>query len=279
MMDSTVNLGLTQTKPRRAVCITGASSGIGLQLAKDYLSQGWFVIACGRSQERLNALTQQSQLTPAQKVSVACLVFDIAEREQVQQAAKQLSELLTLQHYQLELVILNAGTCEYIDDAQHFDDVLFERVIHTNLIAMGYCIGAMLPLMPRGARLGLMSSSAMFVPFPRAEAYGASKAGVHYLSASLALDLAQHGIGVSVICPGFVATPLTDKNDFSMPMQVSVAQASKAILAGLSSGKREIHFPRRFTYLLKLLSFLPAPLWQKLMAPKPGCDSSKDVNL
>lgn len=255
----------------KTVLITGASSGIGLQLAQDYLALGWHVIACGRDRQRLDTLALTELL------GASIFIFDISLREQVQKAGQDLANLLIQKNYQLDLVILNAGSCEYIDDAKAFDDALFERVIHTNLIAMGYCLGAFLPLMPKGSRIGLMGSSAIYLPFPRAQAYGASKAGVQYLASSLAIDLTQFGIGVSLICPGFVATPLTAKNNFPMPMKVSVAVASRAIRSGLKRGKREIHFPRRFTYLLKLLSFLPAFLWQKLMAnnTKP----LKDPNL
>lgn len=255
------------------VLITGASSGIGLQLAQDYLALGWHVIACGRSQERLDALALN------ELVGATLLIFDISQRDQVQQAGHDLAELLAKTDCQLDLVVLNAGSCEYIDDAKAFDDVLFERVVHTNLIAMGYCLSAFLPLMPRGSRIGLMSSSAIYLPFPRAEAYGASKAGVQYLASSLSLDLAKNDIGVSLICPGFVATPLTAKNDFSMPMQVSVQTASKAIRNGLKGGKREIHFPRRFTYLLKLMSFLPAFVWQKMIANDTQAKPLKDKSL
>lgn len=258
--------------PSQTVLITGASSGIGLELAQDYLREGWQVIACGRDEHKLSALG-------ADVLSGAMLLaFDVGQRHEVHQAAAKVAEYLTKEQCQLNLAIFNAGNCEYIDAAKAFDDVLFERVIHTNLVAMGYCLGAFLPLMSKGARLGLMSSSAIYLPFPRAEAYGASKAGVQYLAASLALDLIHDEIGVSVICPGFVATPLTAKNDFAMPMQVDVKTASREIRLGLQRGQREIHFPKRFTYLLKLLSFLPAALWQRLMPPnktKPQKDVSQ----
>ncbi|MGL5393899.1 MAG: SDR family NAD(P)-dependent oxidoreductase [Shewanella sp.] len=247
------------TKKINTVLVTGASSGIGLQLAKDYLALGWHVIACGRDATKLDSLAQ------TELIGATCLSFDISDRVQVQQAATELGDMLSSSECQLDIVILNAGSCEYIDDAKHFDDQLFERVIHTNLIAMGYCLGAFLPLMPKGAQLALMSSSAIYLPFPRAEAYGASKAGVNYLAASLSLDLAQDNIGVSVICPGFVATPLTAKNDFAMPMQIDVHEASLAIRVGIERGDAEIHFPKRFTYLLKLMSFLPAFIWKKMI--------------
>lgn len=259
------------TKKINTVLVTGASSGIGLQLAKDYLALGWHVLACGRDATKLESLAQ------TELVGATCLNFDISDRVQVQQAVTELGDMLSSSQSQLDIVILNAGNCEYIDDAKQFDDQLFERVIHTNLIAMGYCLGAFLPLMPKGAQLALMSSSAIYLPFPRAEAYGASKAGVKYLAASLALDLARHHIGVSVICPGFVATPLTAKNDFAMPMQIDVREASLAIRIGIARGDAEIHFPKKFTYLLKLMSFLPAFVWQKMIQTDNQAKALKDT--
>ena len=82
-----------------------------------------------------------------------------------------------------------------------------------------------------------------WLPLPRAEAYGASKAALDYLADTLRLDLAGKGIGVTLIRPGFVQTPLTAKNDFPMPCLVTVEEASRAIMAGLVAGRHQIHFP------------------------------------
>lgn len=240
----------------KRVLITGASSGIGAQLAKDYLDDGWTVYGCGRSSARLMAIT-----------GIEPLVFDITVREGVQSAGRRLANLL--QKQSLDLIILNAGDCEYIDDPLAFDDKLFERVIRTNLIATGYCLNAFLPLLSPQGQLALMSSSAAYLPLPRAEAYGASKAGLNYLARTLAVSFGAKAdtayISVSLICPGFVATALTAKNDFPMPMCLSVEQASVYIQAGLAARQAEIHFPRRFTFALKLLALLPAGLWRYLV--------------
>ncbi|GGP59374.1 short-chain dehydrogenase [Shewanella algicola] len=247
---------MTTTKTP-AVLITGASSGIGLALAEHYLAQGIQVIACGRNREALQGIRGATPLD-----------FDITDSAQVQTTATDLKQLLFDNHWQLQQVILNAGSCEYIDDALHFDSALFARVINTNVVAMGYCLEHFLPLLSSGAQLGLMSSSATYLPFPRAEAYGASKAAISYLGRSLRVDLAEHDIGVSVICPGFVKTPLTDKNDFAMPMQITAQQAAVAIFKGMQRQRNEIHFPGKFTWLLKLASLLPESLLVSLLAKK-----------
>ncbi|EHK5439469.1 SDR family NAD(P)-dependent oxidoreductase [Aeromonas hydrophila] len=229
------------------VLITGATSGIGFQLALDYRRAGWQVWGCGRDGERLLALGRHG-ITPLQ--------FDGRDASAVSEAAASLP--------QVDLVILNAGNCEYMDVAEGFDGALFARIIETNLIATGHALAAFLPLLGAGGRLAIVSSSVSWLPLPRAEAYGASKAALDYLADTLRLDLAGKGIGVTLIRPGFVQTPLTAKNDFPMPCLVTVEEASRAIMAGLTAGRHQIHFPRRFIWLLRLLGALPVGLWLRL---------------
>lgn len=229
------------------VLITGATSGIGFQLALDYRRAGWQVWGCGRDGERLLALGRHG-ITPLQ--------FDGRDASAVSEAAAGLPRV--------DLVILNAGHCEYMDVAEGFDCALFARVIETNLVATGHALAAFLPLLGAGGRLAIVSSSVSWLPLPRAEAYGASKAALDYLADTLRLDLAGKGIGVTLIRPGFVATPLTAKNDFPMPCLVTVEEASRAIMAGLTAGRHQIHFPRRFIWLLRLLGALPVGLWLRL---------------
>ncbi|HEY5715252.1 MAG TPA: SDR family NAD(P)-dependent oxidoreductase, partial [Psychromonas sp.] len=124
----------------KRILITGATSGIGKALCNLYQKQGYEVIACGRNQQVLDEI--------ARLENISTLSFDISDKQQVQQALAALPEL--------DVVILNAGSCEYIDDVKHFDGDLFARVITTNLIALGYCLQSVLPNIKRGGQLALM---------------------------------------------------------------------------------------------------------------------------
>jgi len=232
------------------VLITGASSGIGKQLALDYAAEGWKVTACGRDSQRLDAIsTASEQITP--------LIFDITQLEETRQA---------LAWVQADLVILCAGTCEYLDNGVvEAEKVL--RVMTTNLMGPINCLDALLPGMASGSRIALVGSTASLFPLPRAEAYGGSKAALAYFARSLALDLAPRGIEISLVRPGFVKTPLTERNDFPMPMMITVEKSSDSIRKGLARGASEIAFPPVFAWLLRFISVLPQGL-QKLLAKR-----------
>lgn len=232
----------------KRVLITGANSGMGLQLAKDYTADGWQVVACARD---LNKLQQALA-----GIAFEACIFDMQQVDEINAVVSTLAPL--------DLVLLNAGNCEYIEDARHFDAALFTRVVNVNLIGTANCVAALIPHIKQGGRLAVVSSSVSFLPLTRAEAYGASKAGLDYLVRTLAIDLAPHNIEVSLIRPGFVDTPLTQKNDFAMPGQVSPEFASRAIRNGLAKGKSEISFPFGLISLLRILSWLPHGLWKRL---------------
>ena len=233
------------------VLITGATSGIGNQLAQDYLANGHTVHCCGRNTEALEDLKKISE----DRAEIH--VFDTGNLNEVRDSLEHLP--------MLDTIILNAGTCEYINASQ-FDAEMFERVMQTNVIGIGNCLETLIPKINPGGVLGLMGSSSSYLPLPRAEAYGASKAAIEYLSRTLQISLKSKNISVSYIAPGFVETPLTDKNDFPMPMRVDAKFASEQIRAGLAAKKQEIHFPSGFTLVLKVIAMFPKRIQQFLIA-------------
>ncbi|MBD8166414.1 SDR family NAD(P)-dependent oxidoreductase [Erwinia persicina] len=232
------------------VLITGASSGIGLQLARDYAADGWHVTACGRNEERLETLRQAFP-------QIETCVFDITDLAETRTA---LSGKL------VDLAILCAGTCEYLDHGV-VEAEKVHRVMLTNFSGPVNCLDSLLSQMQPGSRVALVGSTASMVPLPRAEAYGASKAALAYFARSLAQDVKRQQVGITLVLPGFVDTPLTQRNDFAMPMIVDVVQASRIIRRGLAKGKAEIAFPALFAFILRVTSRLPLAL-QRLLTQK-----------
>jgi len=122
----------------------------------------------------------------------------------------------------------------------------------------------------RTPHLSLVASVAGYRGLPRAMAYGPSKAALINFAETLYLDLAPRGVSVFLINPGFVATPLTARNDFEMPALISAEEAARRIIDGFASGRFEIHFPRRFTGVLKMLRMLPDRLYFHLISRRTG---------
>lgn len=235
----------------RRIWLTGASSGIGNALAVELLEQGHRLALSARSIEPLAALAMRF---PQQ---VLIVPGDLTKPAQV----AGIGQTIQSEWGALDCAILNAGNCEYVDTNQ-FQAAMFERVLSANLLSAAYCVEAALPLLRLGekAHLVAVGSSVTFLPLSRAEAYGASKAGLRYLMETLRIDLAHEEIAVTLISPGFVDTPLTAKNDFPMPWRWPVTRAASFIAARLHKRPYEITFPLPFIASLKLLGALPTCL-------------------
>ncbi len=238
---------MSLTPPRR-YWLTGASSGIGAALAEEILKSGAHLAVSSRSVAPLKVLSQRY---PGQ---VLVLAGDLTNSQTVREIGEQIAD----QWGSLDTVILNAGTCEYVD-AKQFDASIVEHVVRTNLLASSYCIEAASPLLRAGIAPHLvgMASSVTYLPLPRAESYGASKAGMRTLFESQRLALAPEGIEVTVIGPGFVDSPLNVKNDLPMPLSWPADKAARHIFAKLRERPLEIAFPGLFLAALWPLSQMP----------------------
>lgn len=242
------------------IWLTGASSGIGAALVSELAGNGHNLVITGRRQQALDELANRY---PSQVVTAAA---DTTDQEQLRQIQSE------LYHFgDLDMAILNAGTCEYLE-IESYDSRVVEANLTTNVLGTARSLDIALPALRatrakgKPATLVIVSSSAWWFPFGRAEGYGASKAALSYFAHSLRADLAAEGIDVVVVSPGFVKTPLTDRNDFPMPFMVTAEQAAQRIRAGLAAGKNDIAFPRRFTWLLKALGALPQGLVDRMAA-------------
>ena len=167
-----------------SILITGASSGIGRQLALDYAARSEHVIVCGRNQEALEEV--QSKYPEF----IDTLAFDITDKNATIEA---LSSVETLNR-----VILCAGVCEYLD-TNSFDADMFERVFRVNVFGTMNCVEAALPKMGRAQSLSLWIVWHGLLPFTKAQAYGGSKAAMHYITRSLEVDLKKRGIRVQSV--------------------------------------------------------------------------------
>ena len=141
---------------------------------------------------------------------------------------------------------------------------MFRRVFEPNFFGVVHCVDALLPRLKQGDKLVVVDSMARLLPFTRTQAYGASKAALHYFTKSLEVDLHHKGVKVQAVSPGFVETPLTDKNDFEMPMKISAEEAADAMLKGVEGNKQTVFFPRFFGFILRFMHILPTPLQKRL---------------
>lgn len=245
------------TNSMQYIWITGAGSGIGEQLALLLAERGHTIIISGRDAGRLQAVAARNP------DRIHALVFDVTDSSATSLATQQLQALVPW----LDCVILNAGTCEYVDPPV-LDMAMFERVMATNFFGMLNSFNAALPLLrvaPSRPHLAGVASMASYVGFPRAEAYGSSKAAAIYLLNSLRTDFGSW-LDVTVINPGFVATPMTSANDFPMPFLISSEEAARTIAARLPRRPLTLAFPRRLHWTLCLAQLLPA-VWYRRIVP------------
>ena len=227
----------------KRVWLVGASTGIGAALARELAGHGARLALSARRVEKLQALAlADALLLPCDATDTGSLA---GAREQLLAAWGG-----------VDLVVYLAG--DYVPmGADTFDLAVAEHVVAVNFNGAMRLAATMLPDLRPGGGIAFVASVAGYRGLPKALCYGPGKAALIHFAEVLHLDLSPKGIGVWVINPGFVATPLTAQNDFSMPALQTPEHAARATLNGFKTGNFEIHFPKRFTRLMKFLAHLP----------------------
>ena len=239
----------------RTVWLVGASSGIGRATAERLHALGARVVVSARNQAALDGFV-------AAHTGSEAIALDATDQQALHAAAAQ----IVAGHGGIDLVMYCAGTYTAMR-ATEFDLDVVLRHNQVNWVGALYLLDAVLPHLRaqasagRGGHISLVASVAGYRGLPQSLAYGPTKAALINLAENLYLDLAPLGMGVSLVCPGFVETPLTAGNNFKMPALITPAQAALAIEKGWAAGSFEIHFPKRFTLWLKALRHLPYGLY------------------
>lgn len=258
--------------PWKTAWVTGASEGIGAAVSRALCASGVLVYGSARRLEQLEQLQAELRAGGGTFVPVP---LDIGDAKAISALFQHWDEAGILP----ELAVLNAGTHDPFP-AQEFEAMRCKALLDINLQGTLNCMEPLLgrylaqsadnaDQTPRG-HIAVVSSVAGYRGLPTAAAYGASKAALIHLCEALHLDLYGSGVKLQLVNPGFVRTPLTDKNDFNMPALMEPQDAAQRIVRGLLRRKFEICFPRRFVYVLKLLRILPYPWYFHLVRRLTG---------
>lgn len=233
------------------IVITGASSGIGAALAHRYARQGVHLSLSGRNKDRLERV---AGLCREAGTSVDTAVIDVVDQAAMDEWLRGVDQALAV-----DLVIANAGISGGTGEQGIESDAQLRALFDVNVRGVFNTIEPLKARMiERGeGHIAIMASLAGFRGFPGAPGYCASKAAVRVYGEGLRGALYKSGVKVSVICPGFVRSPMTDVNDYAMPFLMSVDRAANIIAKGIAKGKGRIAFPIVTYFLAWLAGTLP----------------------
>jgi NAD(P)-dependent dehydrogenase (short-subunit alcohol dehydrogenase family) len=246
----------------RRVWVIGASYGIGAALARDLLARGARVALSARKRDLLKSVAGKNRDALIAPLDVTDVASVHAAASAIEQAWGGFDLALVVAGTHVEMrahpgLVVGGRGVEL--DAPHWNLAKARQLLEVNLHGVLNCVDAILPVLVRqgSGGIGIVSSVAGYIGMPKALIYGASKAALINFTESLYGDLQPQGVGVYLINPGFVDTPLTQKNRFTMPALMKAEDAARVTLDEIAAGRFEIHYPKRFTRWLKLLRVLP----------------------
>ena len=240
----------------KVIWITGASTGIGKALAIKFSENGWKVAISARRESLLNEIVSENK-------NIYAFPFDVTNKEKCNNTFK----LIKNKFDNIDLCVFSTGTWDPKKEKE-IDVEQIEHVMKINFFGTLNCIKSVEDYFKKKGQgqISIVSSIAGYRGLPNSTGYGPSKSALNNLAESLYFDFKRHGVRVSLISPGFIKTPMTDKNDFKMPFLKSPEFAAEKIYNGLVNSKSfEIDFPKQLTITLKLLKILPIKLYFKIV--------------
>jgi short-subunit dehydrogenase len=240
---------------QKKIWITGASSGIGKALAEKFASEGWRVAVSARRKEILEEM--------ANNENISSYPLDVTNQNQI----NEISSRIIKDFGDLDLCVFSSGTYDpKLEKEINIKQNKF--VMETNFFGVLYCIKSVEKYFKdkNDGHISIVSSVAAYRGLPNSSGYGPSKAALTNLAESLYFDFKKYNVRISLVSPGFIKTPLTDKNEFPMPFIKSPEFAAEKMFNGLTKSKTfEIHFPKALTLLLKFLRILPYRIYLLLI--------------
>ena len=238
------------------IWITGASSGIGRALALKFANEGWQVAASARRESLLNEISELNE-------NISSFPLDVTNKDD----CKETFELIKNKYQNIDICFFSTGTWDPKKEKE-IDVDQMKKVMEVNFFGTLNCIKAVEKYFreKNSGHISIVSSIAGYRGLPNSTGYGASKAALNNFAESLYFDFGRYNVKVSLVSPGFIKTPMTDKNEFKMPFLKTAEFAADKIYKGLINGSSfEIDFPKELTLILKFLKILPDWLYFKII--------------
>ncbi len=244
---------------KQTICITGASSGIGAALALGYAKPNTVLLLIARNKDRLNAVAAECEHNGA---TVIQGLIDVCDKDNLSAWLIDKDE-----QFPIDLLIVNAGlSTTQASKVSEGEFAAESMLVDVHLQGM---LNTIFPLISRmqqrqSGQIALMSSMNAFIPIPRSCIYGAVKCAILHYGLALRTKLAENNIKVSVMCPGWVKTALTDANTYDMPFMMNADAAANILMDNIAKNKAIIAFPWQLKIALKILNWLPLFVREKI---------------